>query len=235
MTLLSPESPHAIIMVGIPGAGKSAFAEHFAETFKALIVSQSSLQRKYMLSDEGAKALQDDILREFMKTHKTILVDGGYDIKADRDDFVRSLVKVGYRPLLVWVQTDTGEASRRALRPYPRGSGMSPEEFDIRLNQFDPPADKERSVVISGKHTYASQLKIVLRQLATTDNSQPRLKPIIPPKLINAERITVTKGKPARKQAAKPETTPTPKVERTASSDIGRDTSRSTGRHPYSR
>ena len=64
MTLLSPESPHAVIMIGIPGAGKSTFAEHFADTFKALIVSQTTLQRKYHLALADAMALQDDIIRQ---------------------------------------------------------------------------------------------------------------------------------------------------------------------------
>ena len=225
MTLLSPESPHAIIMIGIPGAGKSAFAEHFAETFKALIVSKTTLQRKYQLADEAASLLQDDILTEYLKTRRTILVDGGYDSKSLRDDFVRKLVKAGYRPLLVWVQTDTTESLRRSTKPYPRGSGMTPEEFDNCVQLFDPPAERERAVVISGKHTYASQLKIVLRQLAVTDTSQPRLKPIIPPKPARAEQVIVNKGAPKKPVSVK---TNHPKG-RSARSTPG------SGRNPYLR
>lgn len=201
MTLLSPESPHAIIMIGIPGAGKSAFAEHFAETFKALIVSQTTLQRKYQLTEMAATMLHDDILSQYMKTSRTVLIDGGYNSKASRDDFTRTLVKAGYRPLLVWVQTDTTEAFRRSAKPFPRGSGMTTEDFDSQVQLFDPPAERERAVVISGRHTYASQLKIVLRQLTITDTSQPRLKPIVPPKLLGAERIAVNKGAPKKPAA----------------------------------
>ncbi len=43
---------------------------------------------------------------------------------------------------------------------------MQADEFDALVDSFDPPHEKERPVVISGKHTYTSQLKIVLKQLA---------------------------------------------------------------------
>jgi shikimate kinase len=177
MKPLTSASPHAIIMIGIPGSGKSTFAERFADTFQAPIVSQTKLQREYRLSDQEAETLRDTILAEYMKTHRTVLIDGGLDVKENRETMVRMLVKAGYRPLVVWVQTDTSESVRRATRPYPRGSGMTEEEFDRYLNLFDAPGEKEKMIVISGKHTYASQLKIILKQLATPDHSQPKVPP----------------------------------------------------------
>lgn len=175
MKPLTSASPHAIIMIGVPGSGKSTFADRFAETFQAPIVSQTKLQRAYRLSIKEAETLRDTILGEYMKTHRTVLIDGGLDEKEKRETSVRMLVKAGYRPLIVWVQTDTGEAHRRATKPYPRGSGMTDEEFDTRLNLFESPGEKEKMVVISGKHTYASQLKIILKQLATPDHTQPKV------------------------------------------------------------
>lgn len=177
MKPLTSASPHAIIMIGIPGSGKSTFADRFAETFQAPIVSQTKQQRVYRLSLSEAETLRDTILAEYMKTHRTVLIDGGLDEKEKRETLVRMLVKAGYRPLVVWVQTDTGEARRRATKPYPRGSGMTDEEFDTQLDLFESPGEKEKMVVISGKHTYASQLKIILKQLATPDHTQPKVSP----------------------------------------------------------
>ncbi|MGH7217961.1 MAG: zeta toxin family protein [Candidatus Microsaccharimonas sp.] len=175
MKPLTSASPHAIIMIGIPGAGKSTFADHFAETFQAPIVSETKLQRQYSLSEAAAETLRDTILTEYMKTHRTVLIDGGLEAKDKREELVRKLIKSGYRPLIVWVQTDTTEAFRRASRPYPKGSGLSSEEFERLLDIFQAPGEKEKMVVISGKHTYASQLKIILKQLATPDASQPKV------------------------------------------------------------
>ena len=45
-------------------------------------------------------------------------------------------------------------------------------------------------VVISGKHTYASQLKIILKQLATPDTSQPKV-PLSPEQKKAAEKVIV--------------------------------------------
>ncbi len=177
MKPLTSASPHAIIMIGIPGSGKSTFADRFAETFQAPIVSQTKYQREYRLSDSGAAQLRDTILTEYMKTHRTVLIDGGLNAKETREELVRRLVKAGYRPLIIWVQTDTAEAHRRAIRPYPRGSGIRDEEFDRLLDAFEAPGEKEKMVVISGKHTYTSQLKIILKQLATPDHSQPKVQP----------------------------------------------------------
>lgn len=189
MKPLTAASPHAIIMIGIPGSGKSTFAERFAETFQSPIVSQTKLQREFGLNREGGEALRDIILKEYMKTHRTLLIDGGLDSKDKREEMVRRLVKAGFRPLIVWVQTDTNEAFRRAAKPFPHGSSMQSDEFDIELNQFDAPGEKEKMVVISGKHTYASQLKIILKQLATPDHTQPKVP--LSPQEKDANKITV--------------------------------------------
>lgn len=172
MKPISTASPHAIIMVGIPGSGKSMFAEQFADTFQAPIVSQTSLQREYRLSDKDALSLRDFILNEYIKMHRTILIDGGMDSKVDRDDMVKRLKRLGYRPLVVWVQTDTSESMRRAVKPYPKGSGLTPEQFDALVDMFDSPHEKEKAVVISGKHTYKSQLRIVLKQIVMSGSNQ---------------------------------------------------------------
>ena len=190
MKPLTAASPHAIIMIGIPGSGKTTFADRFADTFQAPIVSQTKLQRDYGLTDVGAETLRDTILSEYMKTHRTVLIDGGLENRQKREEMVRRLVKAGYRPLVVWVQTDTNEAFRRATKPYPQGSGLHDNEFDALLERFDAPGDKEKMVVISGKHTYTSQLKIILKQLAVADHTQPKV-PLSPQE--KAQAIEVNK------------------------------------------
>lgn len=166
MKPLTSASPHAIVMIGIPGAGKSTFAEQFADTFKALLLDRTKFQREFGLNDEQAEFLSNAILTEYFKTNRTLIVEGDLDTKEKRDVLTKKLAKAGYRTLLVWVQTDTNEAFRRATKPYPKGSGMESDQFDEIVEHFEAPHAKEKAVVISGKHTYATQLKIVLKQLA---------------------------------------------------------------------
>ena len=192
------------MMVGIPGSGKSTFAESFADTFQAPIVSQTTLQRTYGLSLDAAKLLRDSLLVEFIKTKHTLIIDGGLDTKEEREILAKQLTKKGYRPMLIWVQTDTNEAFRRASKEYPRGSGLSGEAFDSILDTFEPPHEREKATVISGKHTYDSQLKIVLKQLATGTTAQPKYrqvaKPSVQPRRVAAQ-VSTDAVKPTPPQA----------------------------------
>ena len=181
MKPLSPASPHVIIMVGIPGAGKSAFAERFADTFQAPILNRTKLQRDLQLDDERVDILSEAILKEFMKTKRTILLEGNLDDKKHRAELIKYFTKQGFRPLVVWVQTDTIEARRRAVKAYPQGSGLSSDEFDDIVKHFQAPQVSERAIVISGKHTYTTQLKIVLKQIATNTQQKPGTAPGQPP------------------------------------------------------
>lgn len=167
MKSLSLSQPHVIAMVGIPGSGKSAFAEKFAETFHAPCVSQSRLE--YMIGDSAvAKDVMGYQLDELLKAHQSIIVDGGTDARNDRIELARKARQTGYAMLFVWVQIDTPTARLRATRSskqqtYPP---ITDEEFDRRLRRFTPPNNGGKPLVISGKHTYASQAKVVLRKLS---------------------------------------------------------------------
>lgn len=166
MKPLTPNNPHAIIMLGIPGSGKSAFADRFAETFQAPIINQSLLMQTTSLSEANIAPVIDTFMTEIIKTNRTFLFEGATTTKAARDALVKKLRAAGYIPLLVWVQTESLESRRRALKPFPQGSGMTEAEFDSAVANFQAPTAAENPVVVSGKHTYASQLKIVLRHLS---------------------------------------------------------------------
>ncbi len=193
MKPLTPASPHAIIMVGIPGAGKSAFAERFADTFQAPILNRTKLKKELLLDDEQSDTLVDAILAEYLKTNRTIVIEGGVNRKTNRATLSKVLHKAGYKPLIVWVQTDANEAHRRATKKYPKGSGLTSDEFEVSLKEFQAPVDLERAVVISGKHTYTTQVKVVLKQLASENERPipPREKPPEPPRQPRSRTVLV--------------------------------------------
>ncbi len=181
MKPLTPATPHAIIMAGLPGSGKSTFAEHFADTFQAPIINVHALKHLYALDDDQAEKVALHFLAEIIKTHRTVLIEGLGHSRNKRSEASRLISKAGYKPLVVWVQTDPMEAKRRATKPYPRGSHLTPEAFDTAAKAFQAPTVTERALVISGKHTYATQLKVVLKQIATTPRPAPEQeKPVAP-------------------------------------------------------
>jgi predicted kinase len=164
--------PHLIIMVGIPSAGKSFFAEHFAETFKAPIVSYDIIRKEFFSDptysddeNEMIRKVSNYILSEFLKTKKTVIFEGQTDLRAERFEIAKGARAAGYEPLFIWVQTETMTARKRATKSNPGKPALSNDEFDIKLKKFNTPNKNEQFIVISGKHTYPSQLKIVLKHL----------------------------------------------------------------------
>lgn len=175
MKQLSLSRPHIIVMVGIPGSGKSAFAEHFASTFGAPIISEKRMRASFQGSgipqedlNQIVSLMQMHTLTELLKTGHTIVYDGESHSRVRRKALVDYATKSGYEPLIVWVQTDTTTSRERTLkssRSKQRQHDLA-QEFAKQIKTFTPPNESEKYVVISGKHTYPSQLKVVLRRLA---------------------------------------------------------------------
>jgi predicted kinase len=187
MKPLTPASPHAIIMVGVPGSGKSTFAERFAETFKAPILNQARIAEDAELNGDQSEAVFKTVLKEFLKTNQTFLIESSHLSRVKRNQISSAVSKAGFRPLVVWVQTEPLEAKRRSLRAKPAGKGMSEQQFDAAFKRFQPPLAIEKATVISGKHTYATQLKVVLKKLA---GSRPETH-VTPPSPRQPGKITV--------------------------------------------
>lgn len=188
--------PHLIITIGLPGAGKSFFAEHFAETFKAPFVSNDQLIA-LMQANKLEVANQDFIekcsfntLKEMMKTGQTIVYDGDTRTKKQRNALLDLSREFNYDPLFVWVQTDEMTSKKRAAKANDKHPvAVSQDEFDNHKKKFTQPAKKDRVVVISGKHNYASQLKIVLKNLVPAQTESGDLD--IPPRRHLARDVIV--------------------------------------------
>lgn len=169
-------------MVGIPRSGKSFFAEHFADTFKAPIISFDQLRNKIFdnpaFNDDEDKIIckvADHMLDEILKTKRTVIYEGQTSLRAERMAISKKARDAGYEPLFIWVQTETTAAMKRSLQPSIEKPAIDINEFNIKLKRFSTPHKTEKAVVISGKHTYASQLKIILKHLIqprTNENEQ---------------------------------------------------------------
>lgn len=190
MKSLSLNKPHIIVMVGIPGAGKSFFAEHFADTFNAPLISFERLRAELFnqpTHDSSEQAIirrvSDYMLEELFKTHRTVILDGTASARTERQDILRRSRSAGYESLFVWVQTESTTAKGRLTKPVKGKTTVSSDQYAAALKRFTAPNNYERAVVISGKHTYASQLKIVLKRLVEPkieliENQLPPERPV---------------------------------------------------------
>lgn len=179
MKSLSLPQPLVIVMVGIPGSGKSYFARQFASMFSAPLVSTDFVRHTLFPDSVYSReedALVSDItlaqLTELLKTNKTLIYDGGSNARIERQDIEKLARAAGYEPLLLWVQTDTPTAQIRSTKRSTRrgddalNSPMDTETFDAVVRRFTQPHAKEDVVVISGKHTFAAQARVVLKRLS---------------------------------------------------------------------
>lgn len=169
MKSLSLAQPHVILMVGVPGAGKSFFAESFSQTFNAPYVSLEKII-PYTSDDAAATALMQHCINELLKTQRSIIIEGGTDTRIEREKLTRKAKLAGYETLIVWVQTDPATAKTRSIKDAKNkvNRTLSPDEYDRIVKRFTPPNTLEKPTVISGKHTYATQAKIVLKKLSAT-------------------------------------------------------------------
>lgn len=145
-------------MVGMPGVGKTHFAEQFSETFCAPLVSAHQLE-KLSTDTNAIHAVLLNQLKQALKTKQTVVFEGPTDRRVERMELAKLAREFGYKVLFVWVQTDQVTAKQRALKQ------MDSEKYEQYSKRFSAPHDSEQYVVISGRHTYSTQAKTLLKRL----------------------------------------------------------------------
>lgn len=179
MEALTLSSPMIITVVGLPGSGKSFFASQFANTFGSAIVSNDRIrwtlfsEQTYSDSENSiVDQVSDIMIEELLRTKKTFVIDGGYNLSAKRRALRTLAARHGFRMLTIIVQTDEPTTRRRALRRNPDNAGdiykqsISADMFEQAKRQYqEPSAESDDVVIISGKHTYNTQAKSVLKRM----------------------------------------------------------------------
>jgi predicted kinase len=179
--------PMVIIVVGLPGSGKSFFATQFATTFNVSLVSEDKI--RWMLfahhtynDNENAivKQVADMMVAELFKTKKTFVLDGGYNDRAARATLATAAKKAGYKVLTIVVQTDSPTAERRSAKRSAKKSGdrynqaLTVDSFAAQAKTYQAPLRTDKTVVvISGKHTYSTQARIILKKMLEIQGAAP--------------------------------------------------------------
>ncbi len=176
MKSLRLSRPHAIMMVGLPGSGKSFFARQFADTFNAPYIDSMAVEEQAR-DAEGAGAIITLVMGEIAKTHQTFIFEGNADTRTRRAEFAKWARGLGYQPLFIWAQIDQATSRDRTSK----SKTMSQTDFEQAHRTFSPPHADEKAVVISGKHTFASQAKVVLAHLSKETRSDSTPEPVHSP------------------------------------------------------
>lgn len=147
-------------MVGIPGSGKSFFAKQFSDTFNAPLITVNDIL-PLSRDEQSADVLAHSQLDELLKTKLSLVIEIDTATRTARRELASKLRTAGYKPLIVWVQTDPDTAFQRHRR-----NGQDAESFDGQVRRFSAPHPSEHPIVLSGKHTFATQAKVILKHLS---------------------------------------------------------------------
>ncbi|MBQ3309724.1 hypothetical protein IJG78_03545 [Candidatus Saccharibacteria bacterium] len=153
--------PRAILVFGAPASGKTTFCEKFSQQFRAPYYNLTEIGLENNFSRD--KLLY--ILSLIARTGQNLIIEGELNTEADRQEIKRLLEAEGYKPSLIWIQTDVNTIKAR-LKSRLKSVAKAKEEYDTKISELEAPSDSETPIVLSGKHTFETQLSHTLSQLA---------------------------------------------------------------------
>lgn len=151
----------AVLVFGAPGSGTTTFAEKFARKYNLAYYNLDEIQEVYGFSHDAVLS----ILEIITKAKQSIVVEGGLKTEKDRTEIRNILRAQNFKPTLVWVQTDFTTIKVRLRTKY-KTIKKAKEVYDAAVAEMEAPADFEKPVILSGKHTFETQTKHVLAGLA---------------------------------------------------------------------
>lgn len=196
MKELPLSEPLLLVLVGYPGSGKSHFARELSSRYNFSVISGDRIRSIIFSQPAFSRQDEDTIkdvalyqLEELFKTKRPVIFDADGTTKQARLHLAKLAKDANYRMLTIWVQTDAETAFIRSSRRSQSKVGdkytvnLSRELFEQLCKQFTAPSGNEHYLVISGKHTYATQVQTLLRKLKIlTEAPKAKSVPISAPR-----------------------------------------------------
>lgn len=198
--------PFIIMMYSFPGAGKTAFSSQLSEELNLVHLQEDKIRHDLFgrsisqVGDTDVKRVMNYMATDFLKVGVSVVYDASVIRGNDRKK-VRDLAKDAKADaLLVWLQVDPETTFvRTQKRDRRKSSDKFATEYDKSsyqqvLTQMQNPIEREEYIVISGKHTFKTQLATVMKKLydlglitpeaASSNMVKPELMSLVPKNII---------------------------------------------------
>jgi predicted kinase len=178
MAKATPVKPLLIMMYGFPGSGKSYFARQMTD-FMQIAHIQGDRIRGELFSepryDKQENAIVSQLMNymteEFLSSGVSVIYDDSTYRLSQRMALREMARKKGAVPLLIWLQIDADSSyvrldkrdRRRSEDKYSRD--YTEESYAKMLGTLQNPSNED-FIVLSGKHTFASQRSAVFKRLS---------------------------------------------------------------------
>ena len=158
--------PRALLVFGAPCSGKTTFSERFAKKFSLALydfdeLSNAGFTRKNLMT----------ILELLTRTKQTLIIEGGLRTERQRDEIRNLLHQAGYEPSLIWIQTDVSTIRKR-LKARFKDVAKAKSVYDDAVREMEAPLEKEKPIILSGKHTFETQTRHVISGLAESNDTK---------------------------------------------------------------
>ena len=157
----------ALLVFGAPGSGKTTFAEKFANKYGLAYYDLDLICEEHGFSS----TIMLDVLSLIARTHQSVVLEGLMNTEKERTELRNALRSAGYEPTLIWVQTDFATIKMRLKKKY-RSIAKAKEVYEQAVSMIEAPADFEKPVILSGKHTFETQTRHALAGLAELDEAK---------------------------------------------------------------
>jgi len=190
--------PFVIMMYGFPGAGKTAFARQMSEELGIIHLQEDKILHELFganpspIAIKAARKILNFMTRDYLKAGISLVYDASV-IRASERRRVREMAhEAKAASLLVWLQVDPETTfERTSKRDHRKADDKYAMEYteDIyrQILAYMQNPNMEDYIVVSGKHTFATQRSSVIKRLfdmnvISADDAAPN---IVKPGLMN--------------------------------------------------
>ena len=179
MEKILPQSPVLILLYGFPGSGKTYFSRQFGTEVQAAHLEEDRIRHELFEKPRFTKQenyalgrIMEYMAGEFLAAGISVVYDTNAMRVAQRRNLRDMARNHKATAVTVWFQVDPDTAFIRNNKRDRRktddrfAAGYGPDAFRELASHMQHPETTEDFIVISGKHSFPSQLSGVVKKLA---------------------------------------------------------------------